>query len=303
VPRVAIRPLIALGIAAALASGCTLDRSAIRRSTPPDAALGDAAAGDGAIRDGAVPDAGDAAPVDAAVDAPELPDGGPACTERCSGNVAITCPGEVPEDCGTASRCVAEDDRVRCEPLLCVPGARVCTAGGREALECRDDGMAQDEIRCERGCDDASNDCRPETACAVAGVDAVEEGDTLAFDTCPWGDDWTFEAGDPECPGGPANSADRILRLNVAEEGRYRIQVRDVDAGRRVDPVVYLRRACDEEGSQFACDDDVDGTDVTARIDAMLDAGDYFLVVDGLDYPVPSTDYTCGNVELTVTRL
>jgi hypothetical protein len=287
------RTVIALSIAGALSASCTLPRGTLTGGAVQDGALDDAwTATDDAGREDAQADAG----------RPPDQDAGPPCVERCSGNVAITCRGELPEDCGV-DHCVADDTGARCEPRLCAPGSRACSADHGSALLCRDDGLGRDVEPCTRGCDDATGRCRPETACGVTNVDAIAPGETLTFDTCPWGDDWTLEPGDAACAGGVANSEDRMMRLNVAADGTYRIEVRDVDGSRRVDPVVYVRTVCADQASQFACGDDVDASHTDARLDVVLTAGDYFLVVDGYDYAVPSTDFTCGNVELAVTRL
>jgi hypothetical protein len=263
---VRLRWVLAVGLVTGVATGCTLDRAALHGSEA-DAAGADAVMVEGdsaADRDAATEDA---AFVDAAPDAA-------GCGAGCDAFVPF-----------------------------CVAGARACSADGREARLCRDDESGEDTTACPRGCDGVSHVCRPETACAVASVVALTAGDTLSFDTCGFGDDWTIEPGDPLCGGGVANGEDRIFRLNVDADGRYRIEARDADASRRVDPVVYLRTACADQATQFACDDDVTASDVDASLDVMLDAGDYFLVVDGYDYAVPSTDFTCGTLEIQITQL
>lgn len=74
-----------------------------------------------------------------------------------------------------------------------------------------------------------------------------------------------------------ALSGDRVYRLSVPRRARVALRlVADYDAA------LYVRRACDEEPSEVACNDDA-GDTRHAALDLDLDAGDWFVFVDGFD--------------------
>lgn len=115
-----------------------------------------------------------------------------------------------------------------------------------------------------------------------------------------------------------ARAGDRMFALVIETPGNYRIEVEDDSFTRRIDTIVYMRRVCDEPGTQFQCDDFTpcgggfpipggecrDGRDDTlARIDTFLDAGTYYVVADAFIYDAGDGRRSeCGDVELRVTR-
>ncbi|MFO0629487.1 MAG: hypothetical protein U0325_28180 [Polyangiales bacterium] len=74
-----------------------------------------------------------------------------------------------------------------------------------------------------------------------------------------------------------ALSADRVFRLDVPRRSRVSLRLAsDYDAA------LYVRRACDEEVTEVACNDDARDTR-HAALDLTLDAGAWFVFVDGFD--------------------
>lgn len=80
-----------------------------------------------------------------------------------------------------------------------------------------------------------------------------------------------FEA---SCAGG-AKSNDNVYRLRVPKAGRVKIKL-----STEYDGALHLRRACADPSTEVACNDD--GQDNRhSEIDQELEAGDYFVIVDG----------------------
>lgn len=74
-----------------------------------------------------------------------------------------------------------------------------------------------------------------------------------------------------------ALSGDRVFRLQVPRRSRVSLRLEsDYDAA------LYVRRACDEEITEVACNDDARDTR-HAALDLTLDAGVWFVFVDGFD--------------------
>lgn len=74
-----------------------------------------------------------------------------------------------------------------------------------------------------------------------------------------------------------ALSGDRVFRLQVPRRSRVALRLEaDYDAA------LYVRRACDEEITEVACNDDARDTR-HAALDLTLDAGVWFVFVDGFD--------------------
>ncbi len=74
-----------------------------------------------------------------------------------------------------------------------------------------------------------------------------------------------------------ALSGDRVFRLQVPRRSRVSLRLEsDYDAA------LYVRRACDEEITEVACNDDARDTR-HAALDLTLDAGLWFVFVDGFD--------------------
>lgn len=74
-----------------------------------------------------------------------------------------------------------------------------------------------------------------------------------------------------------ALSGDRVYRFEVPRRARVSLRVEaDYDAA------LYVRRACDDEVTEVACNDDSSDTR-HAALDLTLDAGTWFVFVDGFD--------------------
>jgi len=71
------------------------------------------------------------------------------------------------------------------------------------------------------------------------------------------------------------SSAEIVWRLEVPERLRLRVRAQGFDT------VLYLRSACDDARSEAACDDDLSASDHGSLLDAVVDAGTWFLFVDG----------------------
>lgn len=322
---------IALSAALSLA-GCFLDRGGLPLDQedgggidggPSDGGRDDAGPDSGPIDGG--PDAGpidggpidggpidggpiDGGPIDGGpIDGGPI-DGGPVdagCTsadDRCEGETAVQCVGGalVSTDCAAAAQ-YCDVPTSTCMPQVCTPAAAVCSSDQTSVTTCNANGSDSSSAACSRGCDAGA--CRAPTACSSA-VAMTITGGTHALDLCGAGDDRDFGYDtDDDCnsfdPG-----EDLIVRLDVNRAGMYQIEVVDDDGSAIVDPLVYVWTACDDGGTQIWCDDDSRGGG-EARMTVNLTAGDYFVIVDSLNYDPSGSnnERTCGNVELIVTRL
>ena len=82
------------------------------------------------------------------------------------------------------------------------------------------------------------------------------------------------------CSEDGTSSPDAVYRLKLQRAGQVAIDLRS----HGFDAVLHLRRDCAEESSEVACNDDFSGEDLyRARIEQHLDAGTYFVIVDGLN--------------------
>lgn len=124
----------------------------------------------------------------------------------------------------------------------------------------------------------------------------------MTFDLCGGVNDSDFADG-PGCDDWlEANGQDRIVRLEVDRPGRYRIELTNA-SDHALDAAVYVRTACEERGSEIGCANGGVGTfSLDARLELELAAGDYFVILDSLDYSLGITT-RCGPVQLTITRL
>ncbi len=155
----------------------------------------------------------------------------------------------------------------------------------------------------------------PAPDCPRDDVHALEPG-TLNFNLCAEGDDFDNAAAPPSCgvPGSQIGGNDRIFQLDLDRPARVLIDLKDADERVAIDTVVYVRQACDDEGSQLLCSDDIpcaesdidagcedpNGTQVRqSRLVADLDAGSWFIIADQYSY----NNFACGAVELIVTLL
>lgn len=76
--------------------------------------------------------------------------------------------------------------------------------------------------------------------------------------------------------GGGAGSNDAVFALTLTARSRV---ITSTD-GSSYDTVLHIHRGGCTSGGEIACDDD-GGTGLTSRLDRMLDAGTYYIVVDG----------------------
>jgi hypothetical protein len=111
---------------------------------------------------------------------------------------------------------------------------------------------------------------------------------TLAGDTCGLGDDATASCGGA---GGP----DAVYWFGLYEARHLRFDA--CTAGTTADTVLSLRRACADDGTETACNDDAAAGAGCSTLDADLEAGLWFLLVD--------TDSlgSCGTYQIDVTGL
>jgi hypothetical protein len=152
-----------------------------------------------------------------------------------------------------------------------------CRDGAEESQACPMDGMRTRACAagawsawsaCPAGPDDPADACSP----LAAPIDLVEGTRRLALDTRG------HAALQGASCGGQARGPETAVALRVAEPVQVRIETSDAD----FDPVLHLRRVCDDARTEIACDDDGAGNRMS-RLDLELAAGDYVLVVDGFD--------------------
>lgn len=87
-----------------------------------------------------------------------------------------------------------------------------------------------------------------------------------------------------------ARSADRVSRLDLAERSRVRL----VQSSPDHDGALFVRRACEDESSEVACNDDWNGIR-SSVITRQLEAGSYFVYSDGFTSDASSAE---GRIEL-----
>lgn len=228
-------------------------------------------------------------------------DSGPGCEERCEGTGALVrCVGgvETRVDCMAGQRCEEGSTGPACVSLACTPGAARCAMDGTVRMVCNAEGTGESTEPCTRGC--VAGACRAPTACGIGGVAEVTPGTTTRFDLCGAGNDHdhAFDAG--ACVAGDADGEDLVVRLSVARPGTYVIDLMDPRGGARVDPLVYLRLACEEQSSEQNCDDE-SGDEHDARMYIRLEPGDYFIVLDSRMRSMGMMTFGCGPVDLRVT--
>lgn len=290
-----------------LFSGCFLDRSLIDEPSRRDAGARDAGARDASAPDASV-DAGRDGSVDAGQDAARDAghDGGPRCTtadDRCDGERAVTCTpsGLSVVDCPSRDAyCVVTIEGPTCEPWVCRPSSTTCSPDGTHVLTCDGRGTSRTETHCARGC--ASGACRPPSGCTRTIAGTLSYATTVSFSLCGGGDDDTYVAAADGCGDSfTASGEDRLLRLELDRRRVVRIEVTDIDPTRFVDPVVYVRRRCDDPATQLACEDDISASDRNARLTVELDAGEHFIVVDSFAYTRDGRTFGCGQVSVALT--
>lgn len=256
-------------------------------------------------------------PVDGGAEAdayvPPDDDGGTRCTPgvHCEGETLVRCEDgvETREPCGDAQLCEVD----RCVDRLCVPGSTACNDDGTALLTCNARGDELMAMDCEFGCEGSA--CREAPLCP--GLPTIALGETVTRNLCLGGDDNTYQPTAPAdgCAADRrADVGDRTYALTLSEATDVVIELTDIDTFRAIDTVVYVRRACDDEASQVACDDDVRCADSTlpgacsgstfevrqSRISTRLEAGTHYIIADAFSYTSGRTRYQCGQVQLSV---
>lgn len=261
---------------------------------------GEPAAIDAGTAPGDPPDSGPAPRADAA----------PACTaSHCDGDVLVSCEAgrERRVDCTESeSFCLVD----RCERRICMPNERECTSDG--VLVCNARGDNQTLMPCgDLGCDAATDRCiTVSPRCAAAP--RITLGTTLLLDLCAEEDDDTHQPAEGCRADQRADVGDETYVLTITEPTDVEIQVTDADLDAAIDTLVYLRRICDDQGSQIACSDDVPCESSTvpggcarfevrqSRIVSRLEPGTYYVVVDAYAYNTDRTRFGCGLVQVRV---
>jgi hypothetical protein len=78
--------------------------------------------------------------------------------------------------------------------------------------------------------------------------------------------------------GAGARGPEQVVVLTLAERSDVTLRVENND----YDTVLFVRRACDDAGSEVGCNDDFNG--LASGLDLQgLEAGDYFVFLDGYD--------------------
>lgn len=238
-------------------------------------------------------------------------------SRRCAGDRLLTCVGGmlVPQDCQSMD---AFCDVDHCQPHVCVPNSRECSADGRSVVSCDGRGSEATAMSCgDARCDPATRMCvGGGPACAISNGN-VSLGTSRPFGLCTTDDNNTFQPDGRMCNGmARSDVGDQILTLTLTEPTRVTFELTDVDESRAIDTILYVRRTCDDPSSQILCADDVpcaastvdppacfDGVDVRqSRVTADLPAGTYYIVIDAFAYTTGGVEFECGRVQLRVDR-
>lgn len=236
----------------------------------------------------------------------------------CRGDGLVTCVGgfEQVQNCqASGGYC----DEGGCRAWNCEPGSRECNGDLSAVVVCDARGVGTQEIECPTGvCDEETGNCEGVAPGRCMGLPALFPGSRETVDLCARSNDETY-VGTDECDMRfRANAGDQVFALLIESGGRYAIEVEDDEITRPIDTVVYLRRVCDEAGTQLGCDDDTacssfpipdpscqDGRDVGhARLEIDLEPGTYYVVADAFLYDAgDGRRSVCGDVAVRVDAL
>jgi hypothetical protein len=203
-----------------------------------------------------------------------------ACTTSCGSSGTSTCSGTClwGACAASAETCNGQDDDCdgSCDNgFPCCAGAtRTCTAGGCAGREL------------------CTGSCAWSGTCDIGGVpvndrcgDAVNvgTGGTFTGTTCGAANDYTSGCGSG------ANSPDVVYRVDLMQRS---LLLAETCTGSAFDTVLTLMAGCPPTGS-ITCDNDACGN--RSRIQTALDAGTYYIIVDGYG------DASAGTFSLDVT--
>lgn len=274
-----------------------------------DAAASDASVSDGAVSVGDVAVSEDTDSGTARLDATVTNDRGP--SNQCGGTEQL--PATPGTQCGACG-----DGEWECDggnALVCAGEGELNACGGCGNLDVTPNTPCLD---CERGrwiCSGTSLVCNcpgddPVPAACQDPLE-IELGEEIIVDLCPRPDEMANLAGG-ECDEHEIHGPEAVYRLTLDERTSVRLALWDDDDTRAIDTLLYVRRQCEDRSSQVACADD-EPCDAENRdlglctgdqqprlsvIDTVMDAGDYFIVVDTYEYAQNGVSYSCGTVHL-----
>jgi cysteine-rich repeat protein len=199
------------------------------------------------------------------------------CTTSCGstgwGICTAACTPPAPASCtAPAETCNAADDDCDTsidEIFACVRGAtRSCTVGTCTGTQTC--GTACTWGTCGFGTAPANDTC---TGSGIVTIPGINGTTTYSGSTCAAANDWTYACGTTTGAG-----ADVVYRLELA--GRKSVTLTTVGSG--FDAMLFLRSGATCPGMAVVCDDNTaGGTPGQARITRILDAGVYWIILDG----------------------
>ena len=80
--------------------------------------------------------------------------------------------------------------------------------------------------------------------------------------------------------GSSANSGDNVYSFTLEHPTSVKFETLKINNSIPYDTVLHLRRECDDQSTQIACNDDA-GEGVLSKLEVTLDPGTYYLIVDG----------------------
>lgn len=156
--------------------------------------------------------------------------------------------------------------------------ANLAEAARLRETECNEQDFCARSIDDERA---VTAMCRAAPLVAIGGsVEGETQGDDRVRASC----------------GSLARSPEQVFRIEVRRRETVRIDAQRLSEG--YDPVLYVRRACADERSEIACNDDpLPGLNERSRVERTFEPGTYYLFVDGFG----ATNH--GRFRLSVTSV
>lgn len=251
-------------------------------------------------------------------------------TYECSSDAdRVECDGDTAQNACGGCTTLASVPGSACSSASCGPAGGIVTCSGTERTVCDCDGqvcgngLLEGTEQCDDGNTRARDYCSPTCTIEYASTPGTLPGTCTdpielpvdsrsSWNLCGRGDDEDNIAGEVGCIDGASPGEDLVFVFSLARRTNVSLYVRDVDSLAAVDAVVYLRTECDDEDSQVVCGDDVACDEAISRVDcingyqpregrieALLDAGTYYAIVDHYSYRLgDGTAFGCGNVQL-----